>query len=140
MATFTRTNGGVGVEGVINGASGAQLGASLKFYVVTVANASAVAQNLQPEMAAGQNGGANLAVDAIMRVVPQGVLAYSVPAASAGKIHLITDGVNAPEATTGSTTAPGLQEMIRALGTTVGTNNMDVSGTTVADGTAFVIS
>jgi hypothetical protein len=53
---------------------------------------------------------------------------------------LITDGVNAPEATTGSTTAPGLQEMIRALGTSVGTNNMDVSGTTVSDGTAFVIS
>lgn len=140
MATFTRTNGGVGVEGVINGASGAQLGASLKFYVITVKNSAAAARDLRPEMAAGQNGGANLAVEAIMRVVPQGVLAYHVVNDNTGVIHLIVDGVNAPEATTGSTTAPGLQEMIRALGTTVGTNNMDVSGTTVADGTAFVIS
>jgi hypothetical protein len=140
MATFTRTNGGVGVEGVINGASGAQLGASLKFYVITVKNAAAAARDLRPEMAAGQNGGANLAVEAIMRVVPQGVLAYNVVNDNTGVIHLIVDGVNAPEATTGSTTAPGLQEMIRALGTTVGTNNMDVSGTTVADGATFTVA
>lgn len=140
MATFTRTNGGVGVEGVINGASGAQLGASLKFYVITVKNSAAAARDLRPEMAAGQNGGANLAVEAIMRVVPQGVLAYHVVNDNTGVIHLIVDGVNAPEATTGSTTAPGLQEMIRALGTTVGTNSMDVSGTTVADGATFTVA
>jgi hypothetical protein len=140
MATFTRTNGGVGVEGVINGASGAQLGASLKFYAITVKEVGGAARDLRPEMAAGQNGGANLAVEAIMRVVPQGVLAYNVVNDNSGVIHLIVDGVNAPAATTGSTSAPGLQEMIRALGTTVGTNNMDVSGTTVADGATFTVA
>lgn len=143
MAGINRVHGGVGVEGVINGVSGAQLGGNLKFFLVTVKNSGASAQDLQDEMAAGVNGGLGGVVETILRVVPSGILAYYVPAASSGVIHLIVDGHAAFAATTGSATQPGLQEIIRALGTavpTAGGSTMDVSGTTVAAGAAFVIS
>jgi hypothetical protein len=143
MAGIDRIHGGVGVEGVINGVAGAQLGGNLKFFLVTVKNVSASAQDLQPEMAAGVNGGLGGVVETILRVCPSGILAYYVPASSGGVIHLIVDGHATFAATTGSATQPGLQEIIRALGTAVPTvagGTMDVSGTTVAAGAAFVIS
>jgi hypothetical protein len=50
----------------------------------------------------------------------------------------------APVATTGDATKPGLQEIIRALGATVGAadgaTQSDVTGTTVVAGTAFTVA
>lgn len=132
MAEVTRVNGGVGVEGVINGASGAQLGQSLSFYNIVVKNVGAVAQDLRPEMAAGINGGKGLAVEAILRVCPPAI-AYSVVDDNSGVINLICDGHAAPSAAT-------LQSTLQALGSSVGTNTMDVSGTTVSLGSTFTIA
>ena len=132
MAEVTRTNGGVGVEGVINGIASTQLGHSLAFYNIIVKNVGAVAQDLRPEMAAGINGGLGLAVEAILRVCPP-ALAYSVVNDNSGSINLICDGHAAP-------TAAQLQTTIQALGTSVGTNTMDVSGSAVTLGSTFVIA
>lgn len=140
MAGITRVNGGVGVEGVINGVSGGQIGASVKFFLITVKNGSTVAVDLRGEMDNGINGGLGLAVEAILKVVPSGILAYSVADGATGIISICVDGHAAFAATTGSTTQPGLQEMIRALGTSVGTNTKDVSGTTVAAGATFTVA
>lgn len=140
MAGITRVNGGVGAEGVINGVSGFLMGASVKFYDIVVKNTGGSARDLRPEMAAGINGGLGGAVEAIMKVVPSGMLAYFVADDANGHIYVVVDGHAAPSATTGSATQPGLQEMIRALGTTVGSNSMDVSGTTVTLGTSFTVA
>ena len=129
----TRAHGGVGVEGAINGQAGDQRGASLAFYLITVKNGSASARDLRPEMAANPDGGLGGAVEAILRACPQGVLAYCVTNSSAGTISIITDGVNAPSASE-------LQTTIQGLGTSVGSNSMDVSGTTVASGTTFTVA
>lgn len=139
MAGFDRIHGGVGEEGVLNGVAGAQMGASVKFFKLVVKNNGGAAQDLQPEMAAGANGGLGLAVEAILRVVPAGILAYYVPADNSGVIYLVVDGHASFADTTGSTTQPGLQEIIRGLGATVGTNGMDVRGTTAAAGTGFTV-
>ena len=132
MAEVTRVNGGVGVEGVINGISGSQLGQSLAFYNIIVKNAGAVAQDLRPEMAAGINGGKGLAVEAIFRVCPP-ILAYSVVDDNSGSINIICDGHAAPSASQ-------LQSTIQGVGTSVGTNTMDVSGSVVVAGSTFVIA
>lgn len=142
MAGITRTHGGVGLEGVINGESGALVGASVKFYLITVKNVSASARDLRPEMAANPNGGLGGVVEAILKVVPSGLLAYNVTDDNSGTMHLVVDG-HAAFAATGSTAQPGLQEIIRALGTavpTAGGSTMDVSGTTVAVGSTFTVA
>lgn len=140
MAGITRIHGGVGVEGVINGVSGAQMGASVVFLDIVVKNSGGTARDLRPEMSAGVNGGLGGAVEAILKVVPSGILAYFVPNNSDGHIYLVVDGHAAFSASTGSATQPGLEEMIRALGTSVGTNTMDVSGTDVTLGTSFTVA
>lgn len=133
MAELTRVHGGVGVEGVINGVSGGQVGQSLAFYLITVKNAGAVARDLRPEMAAGANGGLGLAVEAILRACPAQVLAYSVTDDASGTMSIVCDGHAAPAAAT-------LQSTIQGLGASVGSNTMDVSGTTVASGTTFTVA
>ena len=129
----TRVNGGVGVEGQINGATGTELGGSLAFYHIQVRNASLAAVDLTGEMAAGINGGLGLAVESILRSSPQGILAYQLANNSTGNLYIITDGVDSP-------TASELQTTIRNLGTSVGTNGIDVSGSLVTAGTTFVVA
>jgi hypothetical protein len=131
MAEVLRVNGGVGIEGVINGEAGVQVGASVKFLLVTVKNVGAAAQDLRPEMAVNPNGGLGLAVEAIFRVCPP-IIAYSVVNDASGVINLIVDG-HAVEAS-------AVQANIQALGTVVGANSMDVSGTVVALGSVFTIA
>lgn len=132
MAVLTRVHGGVGVEGVLNGVSGSQVGQSVTFYKITVKNAGAVAQDLRPEMASGVNGGLGLAVEAILRACPA-VLAYFVVDDNSGEIHIVCDGHASPS-------AAQLQSTLQGLGTSVGTNTMDVSGTTVALGASFLVA
>lgn len=117
-----------GAVGTLNGTSGAQVGASLKFFLVTVKDGSNSAVDLRSE-----DDGDNEAFEAVIRALPQGVLAYYAANANTGVISVIVDGVNAPQ-------AAELQTTIRALGTTVGANSVDVSGTTVALGTAFTVA
>ena len=56
---------------------------------------------------------------------------YLVTNSAAGTISIITDI---------SANAADLQAKIRALGTAVGPNDIDVSGTTVADGTSVTVA
>ena len=117
-----------GAVGTLNGASGAQIGASLKFYLVTVKDNSNSAVDLRSE-----DDAVNELFEIVLRQLPNGILAYHAADAGTGVISVIVDGVNAPDASV-------LQTAIRALGATVGANSVDVRGTTVANGTAFTVA
>jgi len=117
-----------GVVGTLNGTSGAQVGHSVKLYLITAKDASASAVDLRTE-----DDAVNEAFEAIIRSLPQGVLVYFAANAATGVISVICDGVNAPAASV-------LQTTLRALGTAVGTNSVDLSGTTVADGASFTVA
>ena len=132
----TRVHGGVGVEGVINGESGAELGGSLAFYHIMARKhpvESAIPVDLRPEMAANPDGGLGLAVEKILQTMPSGVISYSVANNATGNIYVICDGVNAPSATV-------VQAAIVALGGNVGTNDVDLRGTLVTAGTTFTVA
>lgn len=139
MAEITRVHGGVGEEGVLNGVAGTQLGANLKFFKIAVKNAANAAVSLVGEMGPGINGGIDLGVEQILRVVPSGILTYFVPNDATGVINIVVDGHAAFVPSTGSATQPGLQEIIRAMGTVVGKTPIDVSGTVVTAGTGFTV-
>jgi hypothetical protein len=117
-----------GTVGVLNGTSGAQVGASLKFYKVQVQDNSNGNIDLTSE-----DDAVNELFEIIVKQFPQGLLAYSSVNANTGLIYLICDGVNAPEASV-------IQTAIRALGSSVGANGVDVRGTDVTDGTSFTVA
>ncbi len=117
-----------GAVGTLNGASGAQVGQSVKLYLITVKDAGASAIDIRTE-----DDAVNEVFEAILRALPSGILAYYAANASSGVISVICDGVNAPAASV-------VQTALRALGTAVGANSIDVSGTTVADGTSFTVA
>ena len=117
-----------GAVGTLNGTSGAQVGASIKLYLITVKDGSNSAVDIRSE-----DDATNEVFEKIIQSLPQGVLAYYAANASSGVISVIVDGVNAPAASV-------VQTALRALGTTVGANSIDVSGTTVADGTSFTVA
>jgi len=117
-----------GAVGTLNGTAGTQVGASLKFFLIAVKDNSAGAIDLRPE-----DDATNEVFEAVIRALPQGVLAYFAANAGTGVISVIVDGVNAPGATE-------LRDNIRALGATVGANSIDVRGTTVTEGTSFTVA
>lgn len=117
-----------GAVGTLNGTSGAQVGHSVKLYLITAKDAGASAVDLRSE-----DDAVNEAFEAIMRSLPQGILTYYAANASSGVISVICDGVNAPAASV-------LQTTLRNLGTAVGANSVDLSGTTVADGSSFTVA
>jgi hypothetical protein len=118
----------VGTVGAVNGTAGVQVGASIKLYLITVKDTGASAIDLRAEDDAD-----NEVFEAVIRALPVGTIAYYGANASTGVISVIVDGVNAPAASVVQTT-------LRALGSAVGTNLVDVTGTTVADGTAFTVA
>lgn len=115
-----------GATEVLNGTSGKQLGNSLKFYLVTIKNVGGTAINLTAEDDADGE-----VFEKVIRLF-DGIQAYDSVGAS-GLIYIITDSHAAPDSAT-------LQASIRALGATVGPNNIDVTGTTVVDGVSFTVS
>lgn len=139
MASQTRVNGLAGDIGKLNGATGAIIGASTKFYLITVKNSANAAIDLRP-----LDDAPNEAFEKIMRVMPSGILAFYAADADTGVISVVVDGHAAPVASTGDANKPGLQEIIRALGAHVGTSDgagdVDVTGTTVVAGTAFTVA
>ena len=70
---------------------------------------------------------------AVMRALPSGPLVYSPANDTSGVISVVMDGHAAPDASV-------IQTALRALGTSVGTGPIDVSGTTVANGTVLTVS
>lgn len=139
MAIQTRAVGLAGDVGTLNGTAGAIIGASVKFYLITVKNTGGTAIDLR-----ALDDAPNEAFEKIMRILPSGVLAYYAANDTSGVISICVDGHAAPVATTGDANKPGLQEMIRALGSTVGAadglSGVDVTGTTVALGVAFTVA
>ena len=117
-----------GLVGTLNGTSAAQVGQSVKLYLITVKDAGASAVDLRTE-----DDAVNEAFEAVIRALPQGVLTYYAANAATGVISVICDGVDAPAASV-------VQTAIRNLGTAVGANAVDVSGTTVADGVSFTVA
>ena len=115
-----------GATEVLNGVTGKQLGASLKFYLVTIKNAGGTAVDITAEDDADN--------EVYEKIIGQfgGLAAYDSTAAS-GLIYVITDSHAAPDASV-------IEETIRAMGTSVGANGIDVSGTTVINGTSFTVS
>jgi hypothetical protein len=128
MAEVTR-NGQYSFTGateVLNGSTGKQLGGSLKFYLVTVKDAGNSAVNIT-----GEDDADGEVFEKILRLF-DGVQAYDSVGAS-GLIYIIADSHAAPDSAT-------LEASIRALGTSVGPNTIDVSGSTVVDGVSFTVS
>lgn len=139
MPEVTRVNGtAFGVVHVDRGAAGsgdvsaAELvqfhGRSLAFLAVVIKNAANTAVDISNELDARE------AVEAVLRTAQggdvsgehyaAGIVAYQVEA-SGGQISLCLEG--------GNWTAATLQSAVRALGSSVGANGIDVSGTTVTN-------
>ena len=102
-------------------------GQTTHFYLIAVKDGSAAAVDLRAKDGTGQS------VEAIFFAFPTGILAYDMANANTGVIHVITDGHAAPR-------AASLQTAIRALGTSVGSDGADVSGTTVTEGAGFTVT
>lgn len=144
MADVTRTNGtAFGVVHQDRSAQGSgaisadelvvNVGRSCKFFGITVYNASGSGGagniDLRNELDAGE------AVEAILKAVQASevsstnyggeILAYQVEGDANGLISVMVAGSNWTNST--------MQTAIRALGTTVGGNSVDVSGTVVTD-------
>ena len=117
MVGFTRTNG-LGVT------AGTLYGHNAKAYLVTIQNASNTAQDLRAEDDAVEE-----AAEYIMKELSP--LMYMVTNSAAGTIHVVMDN---------NSSAADMQIRIRRLGTTVGPNNIDVTGSDVTAGTSVVIS
>lgn len=126
MAEVTRVNGDV-LSGVnVNTAVGAlvSLGGSQPVAMaLVVKNVSGTAVDIRAE------ANANEVIEKILQVIARSAtpLYYQVENTTAGQISVML------EANGGGWTAASLQTAVRALGTAVGANSIDVSGTTVTD-------
>lgn len=118
MAEVTRVNGlGVTVGTLYN--------LNCNLYIMTVKNVSASAIDLRAE-----DDAVNEALEQIIKEISP--LAWYAADASTGVVHLVMDkNINS---------AAELQVRVRRLGTTVGPNNVDVSGTTIQLGTSFTVA
>ena len=117
MADITRVNGLACTVGTL-------YSLNAKAFLVTVKNAAASARDLRAE---------DDAVDETVEMIVKELnpLIFFVTDSSAGTIHLTTDV---------SLSASDIQTRIRNLGTVVGPNNIDVTGTTVADAASITIA
>jgi hypothetical protein len=118
MAEVTRVNGlGVTVGTLYN--------LNCNLYIMTVKNAAASAIDLRAE-----DDAVNEALEQIIKEVSP--LAWFAANADTGVVHLVVDkSIN---------NATELQLRVRRLGTAVGPNNIDVSGTTVQSATSFAVT
>jgi|TARA_B100001057_G_scaffold309365_1_gene309380 hypothetical protein len=117
MAGFTRVNG-------LNATVGTIHSESCKAFLITVQNASNADIDLRAE---------DDAVDETVEMILKEVnpLMFSVKDNNSGEIHIVTDV---------SLSAADIQSRIRNLGTAVGPNNIDVTGSDVAEATAITIA
>lgn len=117
MAVVTRVNGLACTAGTL-------YSLNAKAFLVTVKNAAASARDLRAE---------DDAVDETVEMIVQEInpLMFFVTDSSAGTMHLITDV---------SLSASDIQTRIRGLGTAVGPNDVDVTGTTVSAAASITIA
>ena len=117
MSEVTRVNGLACTAGTL-------YSLNAKAFLVTVKNAAASARDLRAE-----DDAVDEAVEMIVKELNP--LMFFVTNSTAGTMHVITDV---------SLSAADLQTRIRNLGTAVGPNDLDVTGTTVAAATSITIA
>lgn len=117
MGSITRVNGLACTVGTL-------YSANAKAFLITVKNAAASARDLRAE-----DDAVDETVEMIVRELNP--LMFFVTDSAAGTIHVVTDV---------SLSASDIQTRIRNLGTTVGPNDIDVTGTTVADAASITIA
>ena len=125
MASVTRVNG-LGVT------TGTLYSTNCNLYIMTVKNAAASAIDLQ-----GEDDAVDEALEQIIKELNP--LAWFAPAASSGVVHLVMDkAVN---------DASELQVRVRRIGkdsgattTSIGPNDIDISGTTVQAAASFAVT
>lgn len=133
MAEITRTNGSAKAHGNTPGAISADElvilnGVDMDFFKIIQQDVSGDVNDLRNELDAGES------VEAMLRaiLVKANIEMYQVEGDTSGQI-------SAACYPKGAWTTSTLQAAIRALGTTVGGNNVDVSGSTVtSSGLEFV--
>jgi len=144
MADVTRVHGDAfGVVNVDRGGAGdgaisadelvVNVGRSCKFFGIVVYNASGASEGSAIDLRNELDP--NETVEKILRAIQQStvsstnyggeILAYQVEGDTSGQISVMVAGSNWDSS--------NLQTAIRALGTTVGANSKDVSGTVVTD-------
>ena len=101
------------------------------FVAIVIKNGSSEAIDISNEMDVGES------VEAVLRVCAENasILGYQVEA-SGGQISVMLEGPHTQSTygTAGTSSfATDLQTRVQALGTTVGANNIDVSGSTVTN-------
>jgi hypothetical protein len=126
MAEITRTNGDV-LSGVNqNSAVGALVsfnGSQPKAFAIVVKNGSGTARDIRAEGQAGES-----IEEILFTILTKATITYfQVENTTSGQISLMLEGDG------GGWTAADIQTAIRALGASVGTNTIDVTGTTVTD-------
>jgi hypothetical protein len=116
MAEFARVSG-------LNCTVGTLYSLNAKAFLVTVKNAAASARDLRTE---------DDAVDETVEMIVKELnpLMFFVTDSSAGTMHIVADV---------SLSAADLQTRIRNLGTAVGPNDIDVTGTTVTLATSITV-
>ena len=117
MGDVTRVNGLACTVGTL-------YSLNAKAFLVTVKNAAASARDLRAE---------DDAVDETVEMIVKELnpLMFFVTDSSAGTMHIVTDV---------SLSAADIQTRIRNLGTAVGPNDVDVTGTTVAAASSITIA
>lgn len=118
MASVTRVSG-------LRNTVGTLYADNCNLFLITVKNVSASAIDLQAE---------DDAVDEVVELIVKELnpLAFFVPAASSGVISVVMDkSIN---------DAAELQVRLRNMGTSLGNNNVDVSGTTVSAATSLTLA
>ncbi len=117
MAEVTRVNGLACTVGTV-------YSLNAKAFLVTVKNASASARDLRAE-----DDAVDEAVEMIVKELNP--LMFFVTDSAAGTMHIVTDV---------SLSAADLQTRIRNLGTAVGPNDVDVTGTTVTAAASITVA
>jgi hypothetical protein len=126
MAEITRVNGDV-LSGVNQNTAVGELvsfnGSYAELYTIIVANGSGTAQDIRTEGQAGES------IEAILfELLTKATITFmQIENDTSGQISLMLEGAG------GGWTAATMQTAIRALGATVGANDVDVSGSTVTD-------
>ena len=118
MATVTRTTG------TSHMTVGVQHEPGCHCYLLTVQNASNSAIDLRAE-----DDAVDEAVEMVLKEINP--LMFSVTNSNAGTIHIIMDM---------NSSAADIQQRIRNLGTAVGPNDIDVTGSDCAEATAIAIT
>ena len=117
MSEFARVNGLACTVGTL-------YSLNAKAFLVTVKNAAASARDLRAE-----DDAVDEAVEMIVKELNP--LMFFVTDSTAGTMHIVADV---------SLSAADLQTRIRNLGATVGPNDIDVTGTTVADAASITVA